>query len=278
MLVAQAKAMVLAHEMLGKQAKIGPAPNIALVYAASSKPEDALAAQNWNAIRNWLYLDMAVYGKYNNIVWKWLKDNNALPEIKEGDMEALAAAKPDYLGINYYNTATVKAYTTEETGDQISKVSQQQSKGMEGLFTGVSNPNLVKTEFGWEIDPVGFRVTLREIYSRYHLPILITENGLGAYDELTEDGRIHDNYRIEYLRQHIQQMGLAVEEGVEMVGYCPWSAIDLISTHEGIRKRYGFIYVDRNDEGEGTFKRYRKDSFYWYKRVIETNGSDLSNL
>ena len=134
-----------------------------------------------------------------------------------------------------------------------------------------------RAEFGWEIDPIGFRATVREMYSRYRLPLLVTENGLGAYDTLTEDGKIHDNYRIEYLRQHIAQIQLAISDGVDMLGYNPWSAIDLISTHEGIRKRYGFIYVDRTDEEVGSLKRYRKDSFFWYKKVIATNGQDLSD-
>lgn len=154
--------------------------------------------------------------------------------------------------------------------------SQQENSGLENMFLGVDNEFLPKTEFGWEIDPIGFRATLREIYSRYHLPILITENGLGAYDELTADGKIHDDYRINYLRTHIEQMKLAVGDGVEMLGYNPWSAIDLISTHEGIRKRYGFIYVDRDDEQVGTLTRYRKDSFFWYQGVIANNGSDLT--
>ena len=117
---------------------------------------------------------------------------------------------------------------------------------------------------------------MREMYSRYHLPMIVTENGLGAYDTL-EDGRVHDNYRIAYLRAHIEQLHKAVTENIEMMGYCPWSAIDLVSTHEGIRKRYGFIYVDTTDEKVGTLDRYKKDSFYWYKKVIATNGEDLSD-
>lgn len=274
MLVAQAKAMEICHQQL-PEAKIAPAPNIAIAYAASMNPEDTLAAQNANAIRNWLYLDMAVYGKYNNLVWTWLESQDALPDIVDGDFESLANAKPDFLGINYYNTLTVKAYEAPESG-KVEFKSQQENSGLENMFLGVDNEFLPKTEFGWEIDPIGFRATLREIYSRYHLPILITENGLGAYDELTADGKIHDDYRINYLRTHIEQMKLAVGDGVEMLGYNPWSAIDLISTHEGIRKRYGFIYVDRDDEQVGTLTRYRKDSFFWYQGVIANNGSDLT--
>ena len=271
MLVAQAKAMALCHKMI-PDAKIGPAPNISLVYAASCKPEDVLASQNFNAIRNWLYLDMAVYGRYNNLVWSYLEENDATPEFAPGDEEALANGHPDFIGFNYYSTATV-AYS--DGSEALKDGDQQSAGGIPGVYKTVKNPNLPRTEFNWEIDPIGFRNTLREVYSRYHLPIIITENGLGAYDTLGEDGKIHDTYLINYLRAHIEQMRLAITDGVEMMGYCPWSAIDLISTHEGMRKRYGFVYVDRDEFDLKTMKRYRKDSFYWYKKVIASNGEDL---
>ena len=274
MLVAQAKAMALCHEML-PGAKIGPAPNISLVYPASCKPEDVLAAQNYNAIRNWLYLDMAVYGVYNNLVWAYLEENDACPEFGEGDAEALKNGHPDFIGFNYYNTATVEASDGTEKLD--SGADQQTARGEAGVYRGYKNPNLPTTEFGWEIDPMGFRATIREMYSRYRLPMVVTENGLGAYDTLTEDGKVHDQYRIEYLRKHIEQIQLAITDGAEMMGYCPWSAIDLISTHEGMVKRYGFIYVDRDEFDLKTLDRYRKDSFYWYKKVIASNGDDLSD-
>ncbi|MDD3026494.1 MAG: glycoside hydrolase family 1 protein [Erysipelotrichaceae bacterium] len=276
MLVAQAKAMVLCHEMV-EGGKIGPAPNISLVYAASCKPEDVIASQNLNAIRNWLYLDMSVYGVYNNIVWSYLEEHDATPEFAPGDAEALKNGHPDFIGFNYYNTATCEAFPIDDETVQSSAADQQTQRGEKGFYKGYRNPNLVTTEFGWEIDPVGFRATMREIYSRYRLPLIVTENGLGAYDKLTEDGKIHDNYRIEYLRQHIMQVQEAISDGVEMMGYCPWSAIDLVSTHEGIVKRYGFIYVDRDEFDLKTLNRYRKDSFFWYKKVIETNGQDLTD-
>lgn len=272
MLVAQAKAMKLCHEML-PEAKIGPAPNISYVYPASCKPEDNIAAQNCNAIRNWLYLDMAVYGVYNNLVWAYLKERNACPEFAEGDEEILKAAKPDFIGFNYYSTTTCEASLGEEKN--ISIFDQQMAKTEAGMYRSFKNPNLLRTEFGWEIDPIGFRVTMREIYSRYHLPMIVTENGLGAYDTLTEDGKVHDDYRIAYLRHHIEQIQEAIADGVEMMGYCPWSAIDLVSTHEGVKKRYGFIYVDRDEFDLKTLNRYRKDSFYWYQNVIKTNGIEL---
>ncbi len=275
MLVAQAKAMALCHEML-PEAKIGPAPNISLIYPASCKPKDILAAQNYNALRNWLYLDMAVYGRYNDLVWAYLSEHDALPEFAEGDEKILKSGHPDFIGFNYYNTVTCE-WSDSEAGES-GTADQQSAFDVPGFFKGYKNPNLPVTEFGWEIDPDGFRATIREMYSRYHLPMIVTENGLGAYDKLTEDGKVHDPYRIAYLRAHIEQMRLAISDGCEMMGYCPWSAIDLISTHEGMVKRYGFIYVDREEFDLKTLDRYRKDSFYWYKKVIGSNGEDLSEI
>lgn len=136
------------------------------------------------------------------------------------------------------------------------------------------NPYVEKTKYGWVIDPVGFRYTLRKVYERYHLPILVTENGIGAPDIL-EDGKIHDDYRIDFLEKHLEQMKLAITDGVEMLGYCPWSAIDVVSTHQGYQKRYGFIYVDRDEFDLKEMKRYPKDSYYWYQKVIAENGESL---
>lgn len=273
MLVAQAKAMVLCHEML-PEAKIGPAPNIGYVYPSSSKPEDVLASQNFNAIRNWLYLDVAVYGRYNHLAWSYMEEHGYLPEIKEGDMEILRNGKPDFIAFNYYCSKTVSE--SKGDGNDLGGTGDQElAIGEPGVYKGRTNEHLPETDFGWQIDPVGFRTTLREIYSRYHLPLIITENGLGAYDKVESDGSIHDTYRIDYLRKHIKEIQLAITDGVDVFGYCPWSAIDLISTHQGCRKRYGFVYVERDEFDLKELKRIRKDSFYWYQNVIETNGEDL---
>ena len=273
MLLAQAKVMRLLHEMV-PGAKIGPAPNISLVYPKTCRPADILAAQNFNAIRNWLYLDMAVWGYYNPLVWAWLEENNALPDILPGDMEIMKAAQPDFIAFNYYSTSTVEASdgTEKDRGDRFGQGSRV---GVPGQYALTKNGSLPLTQFGWEIDPEGFRATLREVYSRYHLPMMITENGLGAYDRLEPDGSVHDDYRIAYLRDHIIQMRLAINDGCEVMGYSPWSAIDLISTHEGMVKRYGFIFVNRDEFDLKDMKRYRKDSFYWYKKVIASKGEDL---
>lgn len=247
--------------------RIGPAPNIASVYPASEKPADQLAALYMSALRNWLFLDVAVFGTYNHNAWHLLETIGAAPTVTEADRKILAAGTCDYIALNYYNTMTVSSYFQKET-----KLDQQSGFGIPGFFQAVENTHLPMTEFGWPIDPEGFRFTLNEIYSRYRLPLLITENGIGAKDVLTTDGKIHDDYRIDYLQQHIEQMALAIEDGVDVIGYCPWSAIDLISTHEGIAKRYGFIYVNRTDEQLLDLARYKKDSFYWYQNIIDKNG------
>lgn len=247
--------------------RIGPAPNIASVYPASEKLADQLAALYMSALRNWLFLDVAVFGTYNHNAWHLLETIGAALTVTEADRKILAAGTCDYIAFNYYSTMTVSSYFQKET-----KLDQQSGFGIPGFFQAVENTHLPMTEFGWPIDPEGFRFTLNEIYSRYRLPLLITENGIGAKDVLTTDGKIHDDYRIDYLQQHIEQMALAIDDGVDVIGYCPWSAIDLVSTHEGIAKRYGFIYVNRTDEQLLDLARYKKDSFYWYQNVIDKNG------
>lgn len=272
MFVAGAKATLLCHEMV-KGGKIGPAPNITAIYPEKCKPADVIAADNWEAIRCWLYLDMAVYGRYNSLVWSYLEERGITPEIAEGDLDLLKAAKPDFLGVNYYATATVSEALNDGHDRQPRNGDQQVMIGEEGVYRAAKNDYLEITEFGWMVDSVGMRVTLRRIYDRYHLPILITENGLGAKDELV-DGKVHDEYRIDYLKRHFHQAQLAISDGVDLIGYCPWSFIDLVSTHQGYGKRYGFVYVNRDEKDLKDMKRYKKDSFYWYQNVIKNNGID----
>ncbi|WP_296879529.1 glycoside hydrolase family 1 protein [Thomasclavelia sp.] len=270
MFVASAKATILCHEMV-ENGKIGPAPNITAIYPEKCDPSDVIAAENWEAIRCWLYLDIAVHGRYNNLVWAYLNERGYTPVIEDGDMEVIAKAKPDYLGINYYATATVAAAKNDGTDCQPRNGDQQIMIGEEGVYRAAKNNYLEQTEFGWMVDSIGLRVTLRRIYDRYHLPILITENGLGAKDELV-DGKVHDPYRIDYLKRHFYQAKLAINDGVEMIGYCPWAFIDLVSTHQGYGKRYGFVYVDRDEFDLKELKRIKKDSFYWYQEIIKENG------
>lgn len=270
MYVAQSAAMAACHEIL-PQAKIGPAPNISLAYANTNDPKDVVAAQYRNAVRNWIYLDAAVFGRYNTLATDWIKRAGYELEVTEEDLEVMRSGKPDFIAFNYYNSENVAFVEGKTLVDDHGEV--------HGPGEIVDNEHLDKTKFSkWPIDPIGFRATMHEIHSRYNLPLIITENGLGEVDELVEvDGEmtVEDDYRIEYLRNHIFQMREAIETGVPVLGYHPWSVMDLISTHEGFLKRYGFIYVNRDNESEKDLARYKKKSFGWYRSVIDSNGAEL---
>lgn len=274
MFVASAKATLLLHEMW-TDAKIGPAPNITAIYPQSCDPADVVAADNWESIRCWNYLDVACFGHYNPIAWAYMVEKGCAPTFEKGDAELLATAKPDYLGVNYYATATVAAPKNDGTDRAARAGDQQVMLGEEGVYRSGKNERLTATEYGWIIDPIGMRTTLRRVTSRYGLPILITENGLGAKDTLEADGTVHDPYRIDYLRRHFEQAQLALTDGVDLIGYCPWSFMDLVSTHQGYGKRYGFVYIDRDEQDIRSLARIPKDSFYWYQNVIKTNGAEL---
>ncbi|WP_290138057.1 glycoside hydrolase family 1 protein [uncultured Dubosiella sp.] len=274
MLLAGAIATSLCHELV-PEGKIGPAPNIIAVYPKTCKPEDVVAADNWEAIRNWLYLDVAVKGVYNPIAWAYMEEKGLVPYMEAGDMDLLASAKPDFLGVNYYATATVSAAKNDGHDRAPRNGDQQTMVGEEGVYRAETNDLLETTEFGWQIDSVGLRTTLRRVYDRYHLPILITENGIGARDALEDDGTVHDAYRVDYLRRHFEQARLAFSDGVDLIGYCPWAFMDLVSTHQGYQKRYGFVYIDREEKDLKTLRRVKKDSFAWYQNVIATNGSHM---
>lgn len=275
MFLAQARAIALLHEMV-PGAKIGPAPNIVSVYPATPAPEDVVAADDWDAVRNLLYTDLAVRGTYHPLAWRYLTERGWQPTIDEGDLDVLTAGVPDFLALNYYSTQTVGASRGDASDLQARKGDQQIVRGEVGLYRAEKNPYLPTNAFGWEIDPVGVRTTLRRLWDRYRLPLVITENGIGAFDKL-EGGRVHDDYRIDYYRRHIEQIQLAITDGVGIFGYCPWSAIDLVSTHSGAAKRYGFIYVNREEFDLLDLARIKKDSFYWYRNVIDSNGTELGS-
>ena len=271
MMLAQALVMKLFHRMV-PEGKIGPALNLTAMYPATCSPEDSIAAHNWEVLRCWNFADVPVFGTYHPLAWSYLCDRGIAPEIKSGDMEILKGASPDFIAMNYYSTATIAA-SRGDTSDVAARAGDQQIMlGEQGVYRPAENPHVGKTEYGWVVDPVGFRYTLRKVYERYHLPILITENGIGAPDRLEDDGSIHDTYRIDFIRDHLRQMQLAITDGVEMIGYCPWAAIDVVSTHQGYRKRYGFIYVDRDEFDLKELKRYKKDSFCWYQKAVWQQG------
>lgn len=274
MMLAQARVMKLCHSMC-PQAKIGPALNLTAMYPETCRPEDAIAAHNWEVLRCWNFADVPVFGQYHPLAMRYLEDRGLTPEIQPDDWDTLAGAKPDFIAMNYYSTATIAASRGDASDVSARAGDQQIMLGEEGVYRAAENPYVGKTQYGWVVDPTGFRYTLRKVCERYHLPILITENGIGAPDILEADGSVHDPYRIEFYEKHLHAMREAITDGVDMLGYCPWAAVDVVSTHQGYAKRYGFIYVDRDEQDLRDLRRYPKDSFYWYQKTIAENGKNL---
>lgn len=274
MMLAQARVMKLCHAMC-PQAKIGPALNLTAMYPETCRPEDAIAAHNWEVLRCWNFADVPVFGQYHPLAMRYLEDRGLTPEIQPDDWDTLAGAKPDFIAMNYYSTATIAASRGDASDVSARAGDQQIMLGEEGVYRAAGNPYVGKTQYGWVVDPTGFRYTLRKVCERYHLPILITENGIGAPDKLEADGSVHDPYRIEFYEKHLHAMREAITDGVDMLGYCPWAAVDVVSTHQGYAKRYGFIYVDRDEQDLRDLRRYPKDSFYWYQKTIAENGKNL---
>lgn len=264
--VASSLAVKIAHD-IDPDLQIGCMIIYATTYSIDSNPINQAANLVQNQEFNFFCTDVQVRGEYpaytKRLYNKFGVDQNEL-EITEEDLEILKAYPVDYIGFSYYMSMVVDE-TSEET------------EGVSGnLLGGVKNPFLKASEWGWQIDPEGLRIAMNELYGRYQVPLFIVENGLGAIDEVQPDGTIEDNYRIDYLREHIEAMKKAVDDGVDLMGYTPWGCIDLVSASTGeMSKRYGFIYVDLDDEGNGTLDRSKKASFDWYKKVIETNGEEL---
>lgn len=209
-----------------------------------------------------------------------MESQGLAPHIEEGDFESLKEGTPDYMGLNYYQTTTfeenpLEGGVSEGTMNTSGKKGTSQDTGIPGLYKTVTNPNLEKTNWDWNIDPHGLRIALRRITDRYNLPILISENGLGAFDQVEEGDVVNDDYRIDFIRAHIKAIQEAITDGVEMLGYCVWSFTDLLSWLNGFQKRYGFVYINQHEEGENDLRRIKKESFYWYKKVIESNGEKL---
>jgi len=259
--VASARAVKACHEIT-PDAMIGCMLARMEAYPETCNPDDIQRALQEDQM-NMFFTDVQVRGYYPNYIFRYFEENNIKVQMEPGDEEILAMHPVDFLSFSYYMTMV-------QSGDETKK----QVTG--NFMSGLKNPYLETSDWGWQIDPKGLRITLNKLYDRYQVPLFIVENGLGAYDKIEEDGSIHDPYRIDYLRKHIEQMAEAVKDGVDLMGYTPWGCIDLISasTNE-MSKRYGFIYVDQDDYGNGTLNRSKKDSFEWYKKVIATNGADL---
>lgn len=257
-LVASAMAVKIGHS-INPNMKIGCMLAMVPVYPYSCRPEDMiLATDSMNS--RWYFGDVHVRGAYGAYVEAYWDKRGIRPIMKPEDAQILREGKVDYIGFSYYMSGVVKTASKEDP-----------SEGW------VRNPYITVSEWGWPNDPVGLRWTLNALYERYQIPLFIVENGFGAVDTVKPDGSIDDDYRISYLRNHIKEMKKAVEiDGVDLMGYLPWGPIDIVSFGTGeMKKRYGFIYVDKDNDGQGTLKRSRKKSFFWYQKVIKSLGEDL---
>ena len=276
MFLAHALAVKACHEII-PDGKIGPAVSSTCTYPLTNDPKDVWAARMNDYMKTVYCLDMHCYGAYSGIYMRYLKERNIVPVMQEEDASILKYGRPDYIAVNYYRTLCASYLPADKDHPIGSRVYRGNEVDFDqyGYCRDEKNTHLKASEYGAQIDPTGLRIVLNDYYSRYRLPLLITENGLGMADELTADGKIHDAYRIDYLRQHIEACALAIEDGVELFGYSPWSFMDLLSSHQGFRKRYGFVYVDRDEQDTKQCERIRKDSFYWYQKVIASNGESL---
>ena len=262
MFIASAKAVQMAHK-IDPDYKVGNMMICSASYPLTCHPDDLLKNQEYNRIMNYFCSDVQCRGAYPSYIRRYFEEHDIHIEMLPGDEEILRNGTVDFCSFSYYMSACQSADPSKQAGEG-------------NILGGVPNPYLEASEWGWQIDPKGLRYSLNELYDRYQIPLMVVENGLGAKDVLEPDGSIQDDYRIDYLRQHIIQMGEAVKDGVDLMGYTPWGCIDLVSAGTGeYAKRYGFIYVERYDDGTGDFSRRKKKSFDWYKKVIASNGADL---
>lgn len=251
------------HAMM-PEAKMGCMIAFFTTYPATCNPDDVIQMMLDNQYDNFFYTDVMIRGKYPKYMNRFFTEEGISLVMEEGDLELLANYPADYLAFSYYmsSISSAKADELVQTGANLKSTGK--------------NPYLESSDWGWQIDPKGLRYTLNTVYDRYQVPLFIVENGIGAEDQVTADGQVNDDYRIAYLQKHIEQMREALVDGVELIGYTMWSSIDIISSGTSeMSKRYGFIYVDQDDEGNGTLNRLKKKSFYWYQKVIESNGEDL---
>lgn len=255
--VAGAKVVKLARE-IDPDAIMGTMAADGTMYPATCNPEDVVLTMKKNRMQ-YYFTDVQLRGEYPVYALRYFKENNISIKMEEGDEELLKENPMQFLAISYYYTKIVDS-----------------TKNTIKAFDGSQNPYLKPTPWEWRADPLGLYNSLSQYWDRYQVPLMIAENGLGALDKIEEDGSIHDEYRIEYLREHIKQLKECIKDGVDVIGYLSWGPIDIVSSSSAeMSKRYGYIYVDLDDFGKGSGKRLKKDSFYWYKHVIETKGEDL---
>ena len=262
-LVASARAVKAGRE-INPDFKIGCMIAMCPIYPYSCDPKDMMMSVSAMQKRYW-FGDVHVRGAYPEYMKAYFDRKGFLLDITPDDLADLEQGCVDYIGFSYYMSFVVRHSDDNPDYDYREDVDK------------TTNPYIESSDWGWPIDPEGLRYSMNWLYERYGLPLFIVENGFGAYDKMEEDGSVHDDYRVKYLREHIAAMKECVkQDGVELIGYTPWGCIDLVSAGSGeMEKRYGFIYVDKDNQGNGSGRRSRKDSFYWYQKVIETNGEEL---
>ncbi|MEL4012915.1 6-phospho-beta-glucosidase [Dryocola clanedunensis] len=260
-LVASALATKIAHEV-NPENQVGCMLAGGNFYPYSCKPEDVWAALEKDR-ENLFFIDVQARGAYPSYARRLFKEKGIVVEMEPGDSEILKDTV-DFVSFSYYASRCASADMNDNNSNAAN------------IVKSLKNPYIEASEWGWGIDPLGLRITMNMMYDRYQKPLFLVENGLGAKDVVNEQGEINDDYRISYLREHIKAMGEAIEDGIPVMGYTSWGCIDLVSASTGeMSKRYGFVYVDRDDQGNGTLARTRKKSFHWYKKVIASNGMDL---
>lgn len=279
--LAHAKTVLKFREIM-PNGKIGASFAYSPSYGLNADPIHAMSKLDFDNLKNFWWMDVYAYGRYPKSTYTYLEKKGVAPVVTEEDTALLeAAAKEiDFMGVNYYQTSVAEYNPEDGVGpygemNTTGKKGTGETTGIPGLFRNPLNTHLESTDWDWVIDPMGLRYACKEITSRYNLPIIISENGLGAFDDKTENNQIHDDYRIAYLNAHIHELMKAVDEGCEVWAYCTWSFTDLLSWLNGYQKRYGFVYIDRDEEG-GTLDRYKKDSYYWYKEVIASDGATIT--
>ena len=264
-LIASAKAVKLAHEMM-PEAKVGCMLAAGQFYPYTCKPDDVYTAMERDR-DNYFFIDVQTRGEYPVWALKRMEKAGIKIKMEDDDLDILKKGTVDFISFSYYCSRCIS---------NDPEILKNHARG-NAVISAVVNPYLKASDWGWQIDPLGLRLTLNILYDRYEKPLFIVENGLGAIDKVEEDGSIHDEYRIDYMREHIKAMLDAVnKDGIPVMGYTSWGCIDLVSASTGeMKKRYGMIYANKQNDGSGDLKRMKKDSFYWYKKVIETNGEIL---
>ena len=275
MFLAYAKSSKLCKQLVDG-GRVGPSISATVTYPATNKPEDVMSAIWNNRLKTDYCIDTHVNGAYPNYYLEYLKETKRMPNISEEDVVSLSESVVDFITVNYYRTLTSRHLPADANHIKGEKIEGFNivDYNMYGYWEILKNENLKESEYGAQIDPSGLRIALNDYWNKYKKPLIITENGLGTADNLVND-KVHDGYRIDYIKSHLLAIEDAIKDGVDVFGYNVWSIIDILSSHQGFKKRYGLVYIDRTDFDEKDLRRIPKDSYYWYQDVIKSNGHNL---